>query len=46
MGVKYAVLAFVTRVCVASLVVAGLAASEGCRGASPHVMPAGIVAVP
>ncbi|WP_239492485.1 hypothetical protein [Luteitalea sp. TBR-22] len=35
MGVKSAVVAFVSRVCVVSLVIAGLASSEGCRSSSP-----------
>ncbi len=34
MGVRSAVVAFVSRVCAVSLVVGGLALSEGCRSSS------------
>ena len=34
MGVRSAIVAFVSRVCAVSLVVGGLALSEGCRSSS------------
>ena len=44
MGAKSAIVAFVSRVSVMSLVVAGLAWSEGCRSASepPRAVSAGV----
>lgn len=44
MGVKSAVVAFVSRVCIASLVIASLASSEGCRSSSapPRAVSAGL----
>ena len=48
MGIKSAVVAFVSRMCIVSLVVAGLASSEGCRSSSvpPKAVSAGVGVVP
>ncbi|MGV3515859.1 hypothetical protein [Luteitalea sp.] len=42
MGVRSAVVAFVSRVCAVSLVVGGLALSEGCRSSSSRTVTAGV----